>query len=380
MIFWILLGAMLVMAAAGLARPLLRRETARVPEREAVLAVLEDQLAEIDGQAAAGALTPDEADALRVEVRRRLLAEARVPEAPSRALSPRARTAVAAGFAAALALGATGIYAAIGRPDLATRAPDPGRAQAQAAVAEVQRLIPQIETRLGRTPDDPEGWRLLGWALFQVGRYPEAANAYRRATELAPALPGNHSAMGEALVQAAGGSVTPDAAVAFEAARRLDPSDARARYFLGVLKAQRGDARGALADWTALLNEAPPDAPWAAEVRAVVERVSQEAGIDAGARPAAGGPTPDQVRAMAAMSPDERSATIRGMVDGLAGRLAADPRDADGWVRLMRARMVLGQPDAAEQALRDALGAFADAPAEQAAIRQAARAAGVPGA
>jgi cytochrome c-type biogenesis protein CcmH len=68
------------------------------------------------------------------------------------------------------------------------------------------------------------------------------------------------------------------------------------------------------------------------------------------------------------------------MVDRLDARLKADPHDAKGWVMLMKARMVLGQPDAASQALRRGRQAFENSPDAQRDLTQAARALGVPGA
>jgi cytochrome c-type biogenesis protein CcmH len=71
---------------------------------------------------------------------------------------------------------------------------------------------------------------------------------------------------------------------------------------------------------------------------------------------------------------------IHSMVDKLAGELKANPHDPGGWVRLMRARMVLGETDKAAQAYRDARKAFAGTPAAEAALQEAAKSLGVPGA
>jgi cytochrome c-type biogenesis protein CcmH len=51
---------------------------------------------------------------------------------------------------------------------------------------------------------------------------------------------------------------------------------------------------------------------------------------------------------------------IRSMVDGLAARLEASPRDAEGWTRLMRSRVVLGEREVAATAFRKALEVFKD--------------------
>ena len=53
-----------------------------------------------------------------------------------------------------------------------------------------------------------------------------------------------------------------------------------------------------------------------------------------------------------------QDAAIRAMVDGLAGRLEKSPHDVDGWARLMRSRVVLGEREVATTAFRKALEVF----------------------
>jgi cytochrome c-type biogenesis protein CcmH len=79
------------------------------------------------------------------------------------------------------------------------------------------------------------------------------------------------------------------------------------------------------------------------------------------------------------MSASDRQAMIQGMVDKQAAGLKANPHDREGWERLMRARMVLGQANLAAQAYRDASKAFAGSPADQAALRQTAASLAIPG-
>lgn len=384
MTLWIILTLMVALAVAGLAIPLVRRYEARADGRAATLAVLKDQLVDIDAQERAGAVTPTEAEGLRTEIRRRLLAEARERTAEARPFGPRSLAMLALGLAAIVALAATGLYAMMGRPDLAAPAPAATPAQPEGqATSDVDTMIRQLEARMRETPDDPEGWRMLGWSYYQTGRFADSAKAYRRAVELAPNGPGYLSAFGEALVQAAGGTVTPEARSAFERAYALDAADARARYFLALFKDQRGDRQGALDDWIKLLSEAPADAPWAGELRRIIDETAREARIDVSGRlpakpDAPRGPTAADIAAAQQMKPSDQQAMIRGMVDGLAERLKASPRDAGGWARLMRARMVLGERDAARAAYRDAMRIFADSPADQRLLTQAAQELGVP--
>ncbi|HSS12600.1 MAG TPA: hypothetical protein VLL04_01820, partial [Rhizomicrobium sp.] len=92
------------------------------------------------------------------------------------------------------------------------------------------------------------------------------------------------------------------------------------------------------------------------------------------------GPTGDQVAAASQMSDADRQTMIHAMVDRLAGELKANPHDTGGWMRLMRARMVLGETDKAAEDYKQARQAFAGTPAAQAALQEAAKSLGVPGA
>ncbi|WP_298912594.1 c-type cytochrome biogenesis protein CcmI [uncultured Algimonas sp.] len=60
------------------------------------------------------------------------------------------------------------------------------------------------------------------------------------------------------------------------------------------------------------------------------------------------GPTAEDIRNADALSEADRAAMIQAMVDSLAERLEAEPDDPDGWARLLRARIVLGQREQAE--------------------------------
>jgi len=62
---------------------------------------------------------------------------------------------------------------------------------------------------------------------------------------------------------------------------------------------------------------------------------------------------------------------IDGMVSRLDARLKADPTDLEGWLKLIRARRVLGQTDLAAKAVADGQAAFAKDAAARAQLQQA---------
>jgi cytochrome c-type biogenesis protein CcmH len=400
---WIVLTVLIAAASAALAIPLVRRYDAR--RDPDALSVLLQQLDEIDAQEKAGTLAAAEAEPLRTELKRRILTEGRSPAAAARPFATNIRAGIAIALAVAMSGAATWLYARLGNPELATTVTGPAAAEGGAPAADggqappdVGAMVAQLEQRMKENPGDPEGWRMLGWSYFQLQRFADSATAYAKAAELKPGEAVYHSAQGEALVQAANGAVTPAAKAAFETARKLDPTDARSRFFLALGKEQQGDVKGAVDDWISLLNESPADAPYAQRLREIVGEAAQKAGLDISGRikvaapvaqeaPPGGvpptpmrGPSPEQVQAAQQMDPNDRQAMVRGMVEGLDARLRANPRDRDGWVRLMRARMVLGESGKAAEAYRAARAAYSDDPGTLEGLQTQAKQMGVPGA
>jgi len=51
---------------------------------------------------------------------------------------------------------------------------------------DVNTMIERLAARLKTTPEDIEGWRMLGWSYFNTTRYKQAATAYAKALELDP--------------------------------------------------------------------------------------------------------------------------------------------------------------------------------------------------
>ena len=360
MSLWLVLGAMTALAAALVAWPLLRPPAAPSGRRDYEIRVYRAQLEELARERERGLLGEREAEAARLEVERRMLA------ADAAADRPQGRGVKAAGWTIALVIAlpllAVGLYWPSGRPDLPS-APFAGRADErrlaegeargeQGRLPSVESLVARLEQRVAERPDDLEAWRRLGQAYDLAGRYDDAVRARGKALALDDGSAEDHAALGEALVMANGGMITPAAAQAFERALELDATDPRARFYRGLALLQEGDRQGALDAWVALTESSPADAPWLPELQRRVVALGAELGIDPADLPSPSGPSREQMQAAESMAPEERAAMIRNMVAGLAARLEKQPDDIEGWRRLGRSYQVLGEPQKAANAYR----------------------------
>jgi cytochrome c-type biogenesis protein CcmH len=364
MTLWFALALMTAAAVLAVLWPLSRR--GRELRSGSDVAVYRDQLEEIERDRAAGLIADNEAAGAKVEVSRRLIAAADAPTAsPGNAAAvTRRRRAVAVAALVALPLGAVGIYLALGSPLLPDQ-PLAARVVEARANQSMETLIAQVEAHLAQRPDDGRGWEVIAPVYLRLGRFDDAVKARRNALRLNGDSAERQAALGEALVFGANGVVTAEAKSAFEKAVALDPAHVQARYFLGLAAEQDGNRARAAATWRTLIESAPPDAPWIEFVRGALARV-EGAGASAGAAGAGGGagsgPSEEQVAASSELSPEQRKLMIQGMVDRLAERLNRDSSDIEGWLRLVRSYMVLGQADKARAAAADARRALAGDP------------------
>ncbi|MFZ5733467.1 MAG: c-type cytochrome biogenesis protein CcmI [Pseudomonadota bacterium] len=354
MALWFVLGLMTVAAAFAVLWPLSRSAAATNAGSE--LAVYRDQLAEVDRDAAAGLISGPDAEAARVEISRRMIAASEAAPAESSSIHLRARRAVAILALTALPLLAGGVYLKLGSPSLGDF-PLAERQRAEVATASLDRLVAQVEAHLEKNPADARGWEVLAPVLFKLGRFDDAARAFRNIIIHKGENAARRADLGEALSAAAGGVISADAKKEFERAVALDASEVKSRYFLGVAADQDGRPADARKIWQEMLATAPADAPWRPLVQAALDQAggAVAANTNAGVAP---GPTADDVAAAKDMTEADRNAMVRGMVDRLATRLKQDGNDVQGWLRLVRAYMVLGDADTARQAIGDARRVF----------------------
>lgn len=365
MFLWTAFAVMTGLAVLVVLVPLSRARRAGVSPASHDTAVYRDQLREIDRDLERGLIATAEADAARAEVARRLLAASAQAETAAEGSTTRRRAAAVTALVVIPAL-ALGAYVSLGSPSLPAQ-PLAARLSAGDEQQDMAVLLRRIEQHLERNPDDGRGWEVLAPVYMRIERYQDAATAFGHVIRLLGSTPDRQAALGEALVGIAGGIVTTDAKAAFQAALAGDPTSPRARFWVARATLQDGDVAGAATQFRALLADSPADAPWRATVEEELARLTGGTPAPA-APPGAPGPSADDVAAATAMPPADRDAMIRGMVDRLADRLKQSPQDRDGWLRLVRAYAVLGDPAKARTAADEARRALAGTPEAVAAI------------
>ena len=348
MTLWFVFALMTVAAIFAVLWPLGRSSQAKSGGSEAN--VYKDQLAEVDRDLATGLIGATEAEAARVEIGRRLLAAVDDDRgSPAKSNVSLRRSAAVLALVGLPAVAGT-LYLALGSPQLGDF-PLATRARTADASQPLANLVAQVEAHLEQNPTDGRGWNVLAPVLSRLGRYDEAVRAYRNSITYSGDSAERRADLGEALTGAAGGIVTAEAKAEFERAAAQSADEFKANYFLGVAAEQDGRNGDAASIWRAMLARAPADAPWRPLVQGALVRVG-------------GAQAPvlsnDAMTAAKDMNEADRGAMIRGMVDRLAIRLKQNGDDVEGWLRLVRAYMVMGERDKAVAALTDARQAVAN--------------------
>ena len=379
MSFWIVPSLMALGITAFLALVLLRARGQGEPAAAYDLRVYREQLKEMERDLDRGLIAQTDADRVRTEISRRILAaDAQLQKHNSGDTQPHRLSLVAAVVCGvAMIAGSLILYRSLGAPgygDLSlstrlemaevNRTSRPSQAEVEAQMppqpapeveASYAELVAKLRDTVTKRPQDIEGHALLSRHEANLGNFKAAYEAKSREIDLlnSEAGPPQFAEQAQLMILAAGGYVSPQAEEVLLNALNIDPTYGPARYYWGLMMDQIGRPDVAFQIWEQTLRRSPPDAPWLVPIRAQIEDQAWKAGVkyELSAADPAGtalpGPDAGAVAAAQSMSNAERQEMIQGMVDQLSDRLATEGGAPDEWARLIGALGVLGDMDRA---------------------------------
>jgi cytochrome c-type biogenesis protein CcmH len=354
MLFWILVAALTAAVASILLYPLLRGAKAAEDTRAGEAAVYRDQLRELDRDLAGGLISSCEAEYARAEIGRRLIAVSNAEPAPGRMATRHHRFTEAFVVLILPVLGLC-LYLTMGRPDLPSQ---PLEARLENPGNDMAILVAKAERHLAQQPDDGKGWDVLAPIYFNTMRVADAETAYRNAIRLLGPSPARLDGLAESLMAVSNGVVTEDVTKVLEQSLALEPQNPRARFYIALSLEQAGKSDEARTAFESLAKQSPADAPW---LPLVNEHIAKNGGapVAAGANAQSpANPTQADVVATENMSAGDRQQMIQAMVESLDAKLAENPNNFEGWMRLVRSYAVLNDKDRAKGALKRGLAAF----------------------
>jgi cytochrome c-type biogenesis protein CcmH len=336
MLFWFIAIAITAIACAALFYAAGRRVVnAGTGESADLNTHLRALLAGIDADQAAGKLGEAEANAAKAELAReviRLKGDAGRTPGTTKELGQ----GPLMGGLALIAMTALGLYALLGSPNLPAQ-PLSERRDVAAQELDLDAAVDRIEQALAANPDDLQGWNVIAPAYLQLGRYQDAANAYRRLIALDGPTADRQTSLAEALLLIAGEAGSTEAVELLQSASASDPTHVMSRLYLGAEFTRMGRYDEAITAWEEALALAAGDEPWIGAARQGLAAAQND-----GQLPQTG----------------QEAEMIQQMVSGLAERLAAQGGSVEDWTQLVRAYLVLGDAERAQAAYDDAVAAY----------------------
>ncbi len=289
-LFWVICALMVAVALAFVLPPLVQRhEDAKESEqeqKEANVAVYRDQLSELETDLGNGIISRQQYDQDREEIERRVLEEASVGVAATKSTTDAmGKRGMVYALALALPLVATVLYLKVG--DLkalsksSANAANPGSETAtnDFSSQQIEANVAALAKRLETNPSDGPGWSMLARSYSSMEKYPEASNAYAKATALAPNDADLLAEYAFANAMANGRRLQGKSLELVNKALKLDPENLKALELAGSAAFQAKDYKQAIEYWQRLLKKMPPNSEVAESVNKRLEEAKSLANV-----------------------------------------------------------------------------------------------------
>jgi cytochrome c-type biogenesis protein CcmH len=308
--------------------------------------VYKAQLKELNNDLKSGIIDDEEATRTKLEIERRILKAADGQLISSTLEKPNNFLSLAI---VVIILFSAAFYAVIGTPGMPDFPIEEFRQQEMPmdrveALAQTDDLIAKVKARLASSPEEVQGWGYLANLEMNKGNFQKAAEALYQAHIIAPDVFDYQLMYAESLIMASNERVTPAALIILNKAKKMAPEHPGPRYYLGLADFQAGDVGVAHSEWKVIQGELENSDPMMPLLNVWINRAEVALGI-AEPLPQTRAPsiTAEQAETIQSMSADEQQELIRQMVLQLATKQEENPTNIEGWTRLSRAYMVLGE-------------------------------------
>ena len=337
-LFWMTAFVLALGVLAALVWPLMRQRRSEAPgDEDAATAIFRDHKRQLDAEFAAGTLSVAERDAAQAELVARFGTELGREPAVAARMSDRARWIAAIVLVAVVPAAAGLIYVLLGNPAAvnapAASAAPAGHGQGEATDPQIVAMIDRLADKMKASPDDPNGWVLLGRSYLKLGRYDDSAAAF---AEAAKRMPGNAALLAdqaEAMAMSQGRRLAGRPSELLKLALQIDPNDPKTIAMSGAAAAERGDIDGAILHYQHLKSLVPADSEDAQQLTQVLAELAAARNGGKGtpaptavvAPPAA--PTlPAAPPAPATVAKPSATAPENAPGAGISGRVEIDPK------------------------------------------------------
>lgn len=253
-LFWILVAAMLLVTVGVIALVLLRTPHIKEIDARALnVDIARERLQELEKEYNKGELSDEEFQQARADLE---LALAQDLSNPTPAPLARKMTGRIAALVVSVVLIPTitlSMYLQIGSPH-ALEVQGPGASQTAATHSEgqmppIEDLVQRMEEKLAASPQDPQGWYLLGRTYMKLERYADAARAYEQLNKIVPEGPASLLPLADALAMTNDGNLEGRPLQLITRVLELEPDNITALWLAGQAAVERGDNATALEHW-----------------------------------------------------------------------------------------------------------------------------------
>ncbi len=319
--FWIIAGAMLVLALVILIRPLLSKQALRSQDgSQRNLRIARQQLAELQQQHLDGVLSQDQFDAQYLELQQNL--HDNLDDDNSAPHAGGSGRWIIGLIVVLLPLLSIALYLQLGDADAIAKAEM--QAENERSLAQVREMIPQIIERLKQNPNDLQGWLMLGRSYMYLEQYTEAAGVYAKLYQFQP---DNLEVMldyANSLAMSRNGELNGLTGELIFKALQLAPDNHNALWLAGMAKAQSGEGGQAIVYWQKLAGLLPPDSSNLPQVQQMIAEVTAQ--MAAESAPASAAPITNNIHVNVAIAAEYKARAQSGQTLFIYAQAVSGPK------------------------------------------------------